>query len=355
MRNTGGERLDEAVASAAALLRTATDRDWERVRAGGLEWSCRTTAVHIAECFVGYASRLAGRVADGRLSFGISLEEGTGNEGVLRVVEATGGLLAAAVRATPRAVRAFHPAPFRSANREGFAAMGITEVLLHTHDIARGLGLVYEPPAEAVSYALTRIFPDVRPGPAPWPTLLWATGRGELPGRAPVTEWLWHNNLVLGSDRLTLEGVTPASAADLAVGGDGGFTWAGDGPFEGTREGAGIMVKQYEEGLLRPEWGMFALVRREDDLAVGSMGFHGPPAEDGRVEIGYDLVEAARGHGFATEALRTLSAWALAREDVTSLFARTEPGNTASQRVLARAGFTRVAADEEEHAYELRG
>ncbi|MEU0738218.1 GNAT family N-acetyltransferase [Streptomyces sp. NPDC006134] len=355
MRNTGGERVDEAVASAVALLRTATDRDWEQVRARGLEWSCRMTAVHIAECLVGYAGQLTGRAADGYVPFEISLEEGTGNEGALRVIEAMGGLLSATVRTTPRDVRAFHSYPFRSANREGFAAMGIAEVLLHTHDIAHGLGLDYEPPAETVSYVLTRIFPDVRPGPAPWPTLLWATGRGELPGRAPVTEWRWHNNLVIGGDRLTLEGITPASAADLAVGGDGGFTWAGDGPFEGTREGAGIMVKQYEEGLLRPEWGMFALVRREDDRAVGAMGFHGPPDEDGRVEIGYDLVEAARGHGFATEALRALSAWALAREDVTSVFARTEPGNTASQRVLARAGFTRVAADGEEPAYELRG
>ncbi|WP_107071031.1 GNAT family N-acetyltransferase [Streptomyces cyaneogriseus] len=355
MRNVGGERVEEAVASAVALLRTAVDRDWEGPRAHGLEWSCRATAVHVAECLVGYAAQLTGRAADDYIPFELRLEEGAGNEGALRVIEATGGLLAAAVRTTPREVRAFHPYPFRSANREGFAAMGITEVLLHTHDIARSLGLSYEPPAEVVSYALTRIFPAVRPGPAPWPTLLWATGRGELPGRPPVTGWRWSNNLVITGDRLTLEGVTPASAADLGAGGDGGFAWAGSGPLEGTREGAGIVVKQYEEGVLRPEWGMFVLVRREDGLAVGAMGFHGPPDEDGRVEIGYDLVEAARGHGYATEALRALSGWALAREDVTVVCATTEPGNLASQAVLDRAGFTRVAGDGEQPAYELRG
>lgn len=43
-------------------------------------------------------------------------------------------------------MRAFHPFPFRHAGREGFAAMGIAEVLLHTHDIAEGLGIAYEPP-----------------------------------------------------------------------------------------------------------------------------------------------------------------------------------------------------------------
>lgn len=113
--------------------------------------------------------------------------------------------------------------PFRSANREGFAAMGVAEVLLHTHDIAEGLGVPYEPAAELCEDVLARIFPHVRPGPDHWRTLLWATGRGELPGRAPVTEWRWSNHLVIGSERLTLQGVTPAAAADLRAGGTGGF------------------------------------------------------------------------------------------------------------------------------------
>ncbi|MFV0135181.1 GNAT family N-acetyltransferase [Streptomyces sp. HMX87] len=355
MRNMGGERVEEAVGCAVAALRAATDRDWDEPRAGGLDWSVRQTATHVAECLVGYAAQLAGRAGDAYLPFEIGLDEGTGNEGTLRVVEAMGGLLAATVRTTPREVRAFHPYPFRSANREGFAAMGIAEVLLHTHDIAEGLGVDFAPPADVCEYVLTRIFPHVRPAADPWRTLLWATGRGELPGRARVTEWRWKNNLVHPAGRLTLEGVTPASAADLGIGGDGGFAWVEGGPIDGTREGAGLLTEAYREGVHRPEWGMFALVRREDGLAVGAMGFHGPPDEDGRVEVGYDLVEAARGHGYATEALLALTAWALDHEEVTSVFARTESGNLASQNVLVRAGFTRVAEDDEQSAYELRG
>jgi RimJ/RimL family protein N-acetyltransferase len=287
------------------------------------------------------------------------------NEGVLQVIETTGALLAATVRTTPREVRAFHPYPFRSANREGFAAMGITEVLLHTHDIAEGLGLAHEPPAELCADVLARIFPHVQPGSDPWRTLLWATGRGELPGRAPVTEWRWRNNLVIPAGRLTLQGVTPAAATDLAAGGDGGFAWVDGGPFQGTRDAAGMLLKAYEAGVHRPEWGVFVLVRSEDGRAVGGIGFHGPPDEDGRVEVGYDLAEAARGNGYATEGLRALSAWALDRDGVTSVFARTEPENTASQAVIARAGFVRVAGEDaedaegaegaEQFAYELRG
>ncbi|WP_441349120.1 GNAT family N-acetyltransferase [Streptomyces sp. NTH33] len=354
MRAWGGEQVERAVADAVALLRTAADRDWDGVRAGRLEWSCRRTAEHIASDLINYAGRLAGRAKDAGAPFEVALDEGTGNADVLDVIETTGALLVAAVRTTPRAVRAFHPYPFRSANREGFAAMGVAEVLLHTHDIATGLRLAYEPPAELCEDVLTRLFPHVRPGAAPWPTLLWATGRGELPGREAVTEWRWSNPPVLPTERLILEGVTPAVARDLSSGGDGGLEWVGSSPADGTRVGAGLVAKQYEDGAFHPRWGMYVLVRREDDRAVGAMGFHGAPDEAGRVEVGYDLVVGARGNGYATEALRALSAWALAQDGVRTVAAVIARENTPSQNVVTRAGFTRVTEDGAEYVYEIR-
>ncbi|MFG2553242.1 GNAT family N-acetyltransferase [Streptomyces sp. NPDC048581] len=352
MRDMGGERVQEAVASSVALLRTAVDRDWTAVRAGRVEWDCHHTAFHIAEDLIAYAANLAGRAQDAYVPFEITLDEGTGNEGLLHVIETTGALLTAAVRTAPREARGFHPYPFRSANREGFAAMGVAEVLLHTHDIAEGLGLAYEPPAELPEFVLTTIFPHVRPGPDHWRTLLWATGRGDLPGRAPVTEWRWRNNLVIPTDRLTLQGVTPASAADLRSGGDGGFEWVAGGPFQGTREAAEWMMKAYEGGVHRPEWGLFVLVRREDGRAVGGVGFHGVPDDQGRAEVGYDLAESARGHGYAGEALRALSDLALTRDDVKQLFATIEDTNTPSQGVATRAGYVRASSEEERTAHE---
>jgi RimJ/RimL family protein N-acetyltransferase len=312
---------------------------------------------HVGEALLGYASNLAGRVPESYLPFEITLDEGTGNAAVLDIMEAMGALLAAAVRTAPRSARAYHPYPFRSANREGFAAMGVAEILLHTHDVARGLGLTYEPPAGPSRFTLERIFPHVRPDADPWQTLLWATGRTDLPGREPVTEWRWSNNLVVPADRLALEGVTPASAADLVTGGDGGFDWLGGSPAEGTRTGADFVVsKQYAAGTHRPEWGMFALVRHEDDAALGAVGFHGVPDDSGRVEIGYDLVEPARGHGYMTEAVRALSARALAQDAVRVVTALVEVDNVPSQRVLERSGFRPVATTEDDgnHTYELR-
>ncbi|MGW3202749.1 GNAT family N-acetyltransferase [Streptomyces sp. NPDC001135] len=357
MRQINGDDVIEAVAGCTAALRQAVDRDWGAVRAGRLEWDCHATAVHVADDLIAYAANLAGRAQDGYVPFELTLDEGTDNAGLLHVIETTGALLAAAVRTAPPGVRAFHPYPFRSADAQGFAAMGIAEVLLHTHDMAEGLGIGYEPPADLVASLLACLFPHVQPGPAPWPTLLWATGRGELPGRAPVTEWRWNNNLVIPAERVTLVGVRPAAADDLRLGGDGGFGWLDGGPYEGTREAASFLLKAYEAGVHRPEFGVFALVRHEDGRAVGGIGFHGVPDEDGRVEIGYDLVEGARGQGYATEALRTLADWALAREDVGSLFATVERDNTASQAVLGRAGFVRVSEEGDtggELAYELR-
>lgn len=350
----GGNQVQEALEHALALLRTAVGQDWEGTRAGRLEWSCQETAVHIATALIRYTAQLVRRATATRVPISLTLREGADNAGALDVIETTGALLAATIRTTPRDVRAFHPFPFHAADREGFAAMGVTEVLLHTHDIAEGLGLPYEPPADLCQDVLTRLFPHVRPGPEPWPTLLWATGRGDLPGRAPVTEWHWYNPLVIPAERLALHAVTPAAAADLAMGGTGGFEWIEGGPVEGTREGAGMIVKLYETGTLRAEWGMYALVRTEDGRALGALGCHAAPDEEGRTEIGYDLVEAARGHGYMTEALRTLADWAGGREDVRSLFAVVDKDNVPSQGVVTRTGFTQVSDDGERFAYELR-
>ncbi|MGW8695754.1 GNAT family N-acetyltransferase [Streptomyces eurythermus] len=354
MRSMNGDDVTEAVAGCLAALRPAVDRDWTAVPAGRLEWDCRTTAVHVADDLVAYASNLVARAQDDYVPFLLTPDEGTGNAGLLQVIKATGGLLAAAVDTAPPGVRAYHNYPYGSADRAGFAAMGIAEVLLHTHDMTQGLGLPYEPSADLAESVLAWLFPHVQPGPEPWPTLLWATGRGELPGRAPVTEWRWRNNLVIPAERLDLVGIRPAVAEDLSLGGDGGFEWVDGGPYEGTREAAGFMLKAYRTGVHRPEFGVFTLVRRADGRAIGGMGFHSAPDEEGRVEIGYDLAESARGNGYATEALRALAEWALAREEVRTLFATIEPANAASQAVVTRAGFTKVSEDEEGLAYELR-
>ncbi|WP_369214832.1 GNAT family N-acetyltransferase, partial [Streptomyces flavofungini] len=308
----GGDRIEEAVAHTAKVLRSVADRDWG-TPASGLEWSCLKTAEHVASDLVAYAGQLTGRATGAYVPFEITLDEGSGPEDAIRVIEATGGLLASVVRTTPRGVRAYHPYPCGSADAAGFAAMGVAEALLHTHDIASAFGVGAEPPAELAEAVLAHLFPHVPPaasGAGPWQVLLWATGRGELTGRARQTAWRWRNADSLAAGPVALREAPPAVAADLAGGGTGGFTWIEGGPYDGTRGAAESVLKGYTSGVHRPEFGLYVIVRTEDEVAIGGMGFHGPPDEEGRVEVGYDLAEAARGRGYATVALQALSTWA---------------------------------------------
>ena len=98
------------------------------------------------------------------------------------------------------------------------------------------------------------------------------------------------------------------------------------------------------------EWYAMWVIERKDGTPVGDLCFKGlSPAEgaspfptacgEGVAEVGYGLLEAHRGRGYATEALRAAVAWAMSHPDVLALEAETEPDNAASQRVLAKCGF----------------
>ena len=79
-------------------------------------------------------------------------------------------------------------------------------------------------------------------------------------------------------------------------------------------------------------------VKHSPGTVAGDFSFKGL-REDGMAEIGYGLREEYRGRGYMTEALKAAVRWALAQKGVSRVEAETEPENTASQRVLLRAGF----------------
>lgn len=93
-------------------------------------------------------------------------------------------------------------------------------------------------------------------------------------------------------------------------------------------------------------WSARHIVRRADGLIVGSAGCFGPPGRDGVVEIGYGLVESARGVGLMTEVVGVLAAAVEAAG--AAVLAHTQVDNVASHRVLARLGFTRQGVDDGE-------
>jgi ribosomal-protein-alanine N-acetyltransferase len=86
----------------------------------------------------------------------------------------------------------------------------------------------------------------------------------------------------------------------------------------------------------------FALVEREQGIAIGTAGFKGPPDEGGVVEIAYGIVPSYEGRGYATEAAAGLVDFAFADARVNLVRAHTLPTANASTRVLGKNGFTHV-------------
>ncbi len=82
---------------------------------------------------------------------------------------------------------------------------------------------------------------------------------------------------------------------------------------------------------------------REAAYGAGLAGFKGAPDMMGQVEIGYGIDPAWNNKGYTTEAARALVRWALGKPECRAVIAETYRENIASQRVLAKIGFTSYA------------
>ncbi len=181
----GAEQVDQAVADLRAALDPAVDQDWG-VPAGTLTWSCWQTATHVAHDLLAYAGQLAVRPPDAYLPYDLVVRAGTPPRDVLVVVSACAALLSNALRTADPGTRAWHWGP---TDPSGFAALGVNEIVVHGYDIAQGLGLRWQPPADLCTSVLDRLFPDA-PSGDPAAALLWCTGRIALPDRPRRTGWV---------------------------------------------------------------------------------------------------------------------------------------------------------------------
>jgi RimJ/RimL family protein N-acetyltransferase len=92
----------------------------------------------------------------------------------------------------------------------------------------------------------------------------------------------------------------------------------------------------------RVEWGPRFFVDGEPDSVVGWGGFKGPPV-DGTVEIGYEIAAGVQGRGFATAAARAMVIEAFASPEVEMVIAHTLAEPNASNHILEKLGFQKVA------------
>src|SRR5206468_9274970 len=89
-------------------------------------------------------------------------------------------------------------------------------------------------------------------------------------------------------------------------------------------------------------WLVRAIVASTPRQVVGCVGFHAPPDDHGRVEIGYDIVASERRKGYAREGIRALLDWAWATGRARMCVASVSPHNAPSLALLVAVGFRHV-------------
>ncbi|WP_024756047.1 GNAT family N-acetyltransferase [Streptomyces exfoliatus] len=87
----------------------------------------------------------------------------------------------------------------------------------------------------------------------------------------------------------------------------------------------------------RNQWD-FGAVRDQELIGLVSLRLRGP----GHGTLSYILRQDTWGHGYATEAARQASVFAVTALGLDCLEAKHHPGNLASGRVLVKVGFTQV-------------
>jgi uncharacterized protein (TIGR03083 family) len=183
-----GDDVLAVAATCHGFLHGAVDADWG-VPVPGLDFTVRSVVAHAANGPLWYALDLWSGPSDDT-AFDLRVRLDAANSALLASLRGAARACAASIDAAPAETRGFHPAG--AADPSGFAAMACDELLVHTDDAARGLGLRFSPGPGIAGRVLGRLFPWHDPGDDPWRTLLWAHGRVERPGFPSQQGWTWH-------------------------------------------------------------------------------------------------------------------------------------------------------------------
>jgi uncharacterized protein (TIGR03083 family) len=178
----------EAAEVCTCALSHTLVRDWG-APADGLDMSVAAVVAHTGQNLLRYATDLVGGPADlGTVEVRITPDASPA--ALVATVRAAAEVLAAVLEATPEDTRGFHPDG--SPDPSGFAAMACDELLVHTDDAARGLGVAFVPDPHLAARVLRRLFPWAPRRELAWPALRWANGRTALGDRPFLESWRWH-------------------------------------------------------------------------------------------------------------------------------------------------------------------
>lgn len=169
----GPDSVEAAAAAVVAALQPGVDADWS-VRAGDLEWSVDRTIAHMTGAPAKYAFYLSSR-STRYIAVSVLPSVDATRQERLEAIEGCAAALAGVAATAPQDAFGFHVSGMRTAAQ--FLAMACEELLVHTYDIACGLGLPYEPPDELSRLVIEDSHPGQDEQRPVWPLLLWLNGR----------------------------------------------------------------------------------------------------------------------------------------------------------------------------------
>ena len=180
-RRVRPDHVVRAAELATAALAPYEQADWSAT-AGDLDWDVETTVVHLVGALTKETLYLASRSTRFIAVSPVKFRDATHTE-LVRSIEPAAHALANTAATSPPGTLAYHNTGMTDA--EGYLAMGCSEVLLHTWDACRGLGVEFPGSDELAEAVLARTFPwiEADADEGPWRTLLWAFGRIALAGR----------------------------------------------------------------------------------------------------------------------------------------------------------------------------
>lgn len=164
------------------------ERDWS-APAGTLEWSCNKTADHAYDATLAIGMFLASRRTDRYPDLAeFSVGPDPQPDQFVDAIRVAGRLVAGVVAITPDGVEAIiHRNPVKTATREDFAPRAALELVLHGHDVAAGLAVTFEPPADVCARLRDHtvdwrhwnggVWPALQITDDPWGDLVTASGR----------------------------------------------------------------------------------------------------------------------------------------------------------------------------------
>ncbi|MDP9180805.1 MAG: GNAT family N-acetyltransferase [Chloroflexota bacterium] len=145
---------------------------------------------------------------------------------------------------------------------------------------------------------------------------------------------------ILTTDRLRLRQLTLDDADGMmALLGDPLVLRFLNDPPADTVEKATEFLKWLAGLYERHEAVQWAITLRDDGRFIGTCAMHAWDRSDRHVDIGYHILSALWGNGYATEATRAMIPWCFENLDVHRIQGDCTDGHIASERVMLKCGF----------------